>query len=196
MQSLKSHLAKLGLVQMPSQTVTPGIVRITLVDRHSYEWTLERILDAPWLPDAVQPFIKAYETLAPHNDEQSIELGDSQVLKGLVIRSARPSGADLRAYIVLWPAGSSEPTRTYEASEPLAAYDVVGRLLLLLMQGGSAGIAAATNLAQSTAAIKAARSLSARNDPDFQASGRKLASATRNAFDALLIEACVGSKST
>lgn len=182
-----------GLSQMHAPATDLGIIRITLISRSTYEWKMDRILDAVWLPKTIKPLIAAYESMGPDENEQFMTIGEDPVLYGIVIRGARPADTDRCGYFILWLSDTLKEKHSIQRREPIADFDVIGRLLLLLMQGGPTGIAAATSLSQLKESKLAAKSILARKEADFQSSALRIATSTENEFEALLIKACIRS---
>jgi hypothetical protein len=120
-------------------------------------------------------------------------IGEDPVLDGIVIRGARPADTDRCGYFILWLSDTLKEKHSIQRREPIADFDVIGRLLLLLMQGGPTGIAAATSLSQLKESKIAAKSILARKEADFQSSALRIATSTENEFEALLIKACIRS---
>jgi hypothetical protein len=175
---------------MQVQSSSLGIVRLTMPSRSRCEWIMERIIDAHWLPE-LETLRKEVEALDSYSDEKPVQITGSTALQGLVIRGACPTNASRCAYVILWPqlhvAGGSSTAQP----ETIAAYDLIGRILLLLMRGGSSGVAAAQSLVQTNAAIKAADDLSRNITPELRAAAFEFASKAEGNFDSLILKACV-----
>ena len=95
---------------------------------------MERIIDAHWLPE-LETLRKEVEALDSYSDEKPVQITGSTALQGLVIRSACPTNASRCAYVILWPqlpvAGAGAGGSSTAQPETIAAYDLIGRILLL-----------------------------------------------------------------
>lgn len=183
-------LRNMGQQHMQTQSAKPGIVRMTMPNRSKCEWIMEPIVEVPWLP-SLEQLAKEVEALDSHSDEQLITIPGTPTLQGLVIRGTCPTNASRSAYVVFWPQSSARPDSSITRPEQSTEYDQIGRLLLMLMLGGSSGVAAAQSLVQTNAAQKAGKILSRIDDPELRAAALEYASKIESDFDALLLKECV-----